>query len=427
MTQTKFKTWELVLIVFSFLLVAVALFFILSGKNIYPALIGLKNGQDQGKSIGILQEAQGEVKRQPVESASFKVARKGENLLNDDMLITGGESGATVKLEDEATIVLGPNTMAKLSFDDQLGLSGISRNANVTIIAGHVTVTSKNSSVILKSIKGELVTIGKDQTQQLQVENTPTIKPKPKIQEVKVEQVKAETTKPLPSVAEIKQDRAEIKPSLSTTPISAPIPVPKEIEVLTLNPILFGGKPLEEAYASGKILKNIEITLSWKPIPNITEYEVKLINLTNNKVILNKKVNGKNFTIKKGTIYTGAFEYQVTALGLNGLKINSSLVRFELTLKAPLTTSPSMNAVLSTDEPTLFIWSKVSFAENYELEIYLDEGLKKSLLKQNLKENFLAVKDLKKGVYFWRVKALTASASSDYSTVNTFTIKETTP
>ncbi len=524
MTRTKFKTWEFVLICFSVLLVAGAAFFVFSDQKIYPLLLGIKDTSSKGVLIGKLQKEVGQVKRQPIESASFKIVHQNENLMNEDMLITGGDSSATVVLEDGATIELGPNTMARLSFDQQLGLGGISRNASIDIVAGNVKASAKNGSLTLKSIAGGIVKIAKNESQQIKVDQTPTVKPKPKIQEVKAESQTAENNAiPLPSPiaspspiaalstatpaetpaptevqasfifplenaklelpknskkftylltvkAEISSDQLPVKLILQKKSKATPIlnktakavdrfiteevvltspgkyklkleredgqpwetnnnkteiefTLSDELEGLLLNPVLIGGKPIEIAKSDEQLLKKFEITFSWIPVPGATEYSFILLGSGQNKPFIEKTIPESSFVYSKGQVFAGSFRYQVTARLPGGFKVKSKWDTLEFSLKNPVITSPENGANFTPGETALLIWTKTSFAEFYELEIFGDENLKSSLLKTKVKANFFSVKNLKPGTYYWRVRSASSTVASANSAISKFTVK----
>ena len=136
---------EWVLASFSVFIICFSAYWLSGERNLYPKILGLKSDTGLGEVIGRIKEKQGELKKQSSESTFFKSTVQNEALNNDDILITGSESSGVLQLNDGGTIELGPNSMVKLSVENNLGLGGVARSASVEIISGAVKIAPKKA------------------------------------------------------------------------------------------------------------------------------------------------------------------------------------------------------------------------------------------------------------------------------------------
>ncbi len=86
----------------------------------------------------------------------------------------------------------------------------------------------------------------------------------------------------------------------------------------------------------------------------------------------------------------------------------------------PATTNPTSGTVLYYDVTTNFTWNSVLFATNYQLQFDADPPI--TVTGTNYNRVFTTL-----GIHTWKVKALNAAGSSDWSTAKTLTVSLNTP
>jgi hypothetical protein len=137
-----FKLWEKGLIALACLLFAVSCYLYVSDFPLRGFIFGIED--DIGRqSVGKLELKAGALRRQLDGESEFKTLNPPDEVYNDDVIVTGPDSSATVRLADGSTLELAPDTMVRLHFQTQLSLGGISRAAVVDVVAG--TVKARNS------------------------------------------------------------------------------------------------------------------------------------------------------------------------------------------------------------------------------------------------------------------------------------------
>lgn len=138
MKRLDFRLWEVVLILLALILLGGALTVYVTGFPLRRYLFGLPE-VGRNAPVGKLTQATGSVKRELSGEAEFKGISAPETLYNEDTIVTGDQTFATVLLNDGSSLDLSPNTMIRLSFADELTFGGITRKAQVDVVSGSVT------------------------------------------------------------------------------------------------------------------------------------------------------------------------------------------------------------------------------------------------------------------------------------------------
>ncbi|MCC7442909.1 MAG: FecR domain-containing protein [Bdellovibrionales bacterium] len=135
----RYKLWEKILLSAAFLLFSGSTFVYLSGIPLRIHLFGWEEELKELEGVGFLEFSLGDIKRKKFTSPLFERIRQQDRLYNFDTIVTGPDGGATLTLDDGSNIDLGPNTMIRLEFASRLTLGGVSRGAQVSVVAGQVT------------------------------------------------------------------------------------------------------------------------------------------------------------------------------------------------------------------------------------------------------------------------------------------------
>ncbi|MGZ3687062.1 MAG: hypothetical protein ACXWPM_03790 [Bdellovibrionota bacterium] len=208
----QLKKWESALVVISILIFFASLLAYVSGFPMRNYIFGLQDDEGSQFQVGKLGEKNGDLRRQLVTEAEFKSIDTSAPLYNLDTIVTGPDSGAKVLLEDGGVIELGPNTMVKLAFDSRLTLGGITRSANVNVLAGTVTGESKTQKITLRS-RDQVVPVTREGPKTVRVASN--LAPPP--------QRTLPATAPTPRIAKIVPAVAP-SPNISALPSPAPLP-----------------------------------------------------------------------------------------------------------------------------------------------------------------------------------------------------------
>jgi hypothetical protein len=157
MRNLNLKVWEVILIFLSVLLFSVSFVIYLSDFPLRKYLFRLDEEEGQ-VLIGQVATKVGSLKRQLSNDAEFRSLEEQGSLYNMDILVTGPESGATLKFDGGGSVEMGPSTMIRLAFQSNLSLEGINRYGKLNVVAGKVTgQAATNRKLIISSNEGETV------------------------------------------------------------------------------------------------------------------------------------------------------------------------------------------------------------------------------------------------------------------------------
>lgn len=172
-------------------------------------------------------------------------------------------------------------------------------------------------------------------------------------------------------------------------------------------------------YESSKL----SFDLSWNEIPYAKGYELEISSPSG----ISLQVLQSNFK-EMEVSQSGNYKFRVRPIGLK----NKPLTQFSLVekmsvnkvlnLKKPRPFSPAINSSVilfdtSSVEPVIFDWSKVSDAENYELEIAKDSNFSSIVFQKEIKTDNFVLESPQMGENYWRVRAKYKNFTSEWSKV----------
>ncbi|MBI2712623.1 MAG: hypothetical protein HYX41_07210 [Bdellovibrio sp.] len=233
---------------------------------------------------------------------------------------------------------------------------------------------------------------------------------------------------PGPYVWEIFDDKG-MKLS-QTTKSRGQLEISKRLDVIRPAPPLIGGRRTYSNQIDRSPIKDFNITLEWRAIEGIKDYEVQFSSSTDPNVpVQTEKVDTNRFTFSKEKILSGVKYYRIISRLENGYVIQSPLQRLTFQFLPPALVSPEQGAVLSkkslaSEEQNriFFAWQKTNFTVGYEIEVANDEQFQSVLFKKITPQNYLTLPNPKAGQYYWRVRSLSKDISSQMSPAQRFTV-----
>lgn len=178
-SKSRFKKWELILMVVGALLFSSAGYVLFTDSPIKLSWLGL-GGSGDLKKIAILENSTGLFKRKTKIDPAFREIPVSTDLFNRDTVVTGPTTQSKITFDDGSFLELQENTMMILTFESELSLSGINRVPTIQVISGNVTGTTKTGKMVIKTDQGEVkVDAGKKETIQAAAALPPIEEAKP--------------------------------------------------------------------------------------------------------------------------------------------------------------------------------------------------------------------------------------------------------
>ncbi|OFZ81051.1 MAG: hypothetical protein A2583_13770 [Bdellovibrionales bacterium RIFOXYD1_FULL_53_11] len=216
--ERGFTFWDVLLLLAAMGLLAVSAYLYFSDISLRRYVLGWQDADEARVKIGMMSATSGSVLRQVSVDIEFRSIKHNDDLYNYDTIVTGPDGHATIMLEDGSTIDLGPGSMIKLAFESKLSFDGISRAANVEVIAGNVSGQAKDAKIVLKTREGDIA-IEKNRQQSIKVAAAPMVKPsarpKPVVTPVAPPGPAPEKPRPSPSPSPVVVPRPSPSPSPS--------------------------------------------------------------------------------------------------------------------------------------------------------------------------------------------------------------------
>src|SRR5690606_10723650 len=116
------------------------------------------------------------------------------------------------------------------------------------------------------------------------------------------------------------------------------------------------------------------------------------------------------------------YEYQVIAHLESGETLQSERAPIRIELSAPVPKNPSNRAIVDHEEEALLTWEKTSLTDEYLLQISTHRSFQEAEEFRS-RDNFFLFTGEPAKTYYWRVKSLTGSKSSEWSEVFEFQVK----
>lgn len=171
----------------------------------------------------------------------------------------------------------------------------------------------------------------------------------------------------------------------------------------------------------------------WRKAAYSTSYSIEVFSDSNlrNKV-LDMKSRGNYISTNK--LDAGVYYWRVKnkyGMNIKGSSITSELYRFKIEKKKSISIpeiseneqKATISAVAISSGKESFTWNSVSEADSYEIEIATDKNFKNTIVrKKTLYNYYTPPKNLKKGEYYWRVKAVSSNEKSKPSSPTKFTV-----
>jgi len=418
----NFKRWEIGLLAFGALLFASSSVFYVGGISIRKHFLGWPDEQ-KNERVGKIQHFKGSVRRQGNRAAEFSGVSIASEVYNLDTIVTGSDSSTRLELDDGSVIELQSNTMVKLVFDTRLSFGGISRAANVEVVSGNVTGSSKGKGIVLTS-KGKSITIARNSQQSIES------KAAPEPVQAKRRAPPVAPSPPLPPPTVVLPPPAVV---LAPKPVAAPSPAPVvEAPPEEFPPVMVRisspkrGERL--SVEKGSQVAEREVTLDWTIKPARGEFEVRLNKISNLKgqpeesaEIFKKRVNvsGTTGSVRTMLREPGQYRWEIRRPSRDGRQPVIAQTEFILNRSfegietlSPLVGGRTMESKRSTAElPKKFDitlrWKPWKDASAYKVRITRDEDGRVVLLEKEVEgESYPVTKNnVYSGRIFYRVSA----------------------
>ncbi len=218
--------------------------------------------EEAGVQIGTVVIKRGNVTREMLGEPGFRSIETSHPVFNEDTVVSGPESTATLQLDDGGTIELGENTMVRLSFDTGFSLEGIRRSgraAKVKVVSGQVKGVAKERKIVLQARNQEEVKVATS------AEAAPVVVQAPPIQ-VPIPIPAAPI--PVPSAEPLAQASPVAVPSELPSPIVSPSPA--MLQAAPVNWKLQVASPADDGVypvPTGSTRAVREVAAQWKVVP----------------------------------------------------------------------------------------------------------------------------------------------------------------
>lgn len=399
MLNFRFKFWEKLLILIALTLFIFSSYIYWTNFPLRNYLFGLP---EEGKfmKVGTLGEKTGSTKRQVFGESEFKEITASTPVYDRDVIVTGSQSGATIKFENGGSAELGPNTMVRLTFLNQFTLDGINRYGKLDVVAGQVTGQAGNAKLVISS-RDQVIEVKPKSAQTLHFK-APAPMPEPAI----VPQIV--TPSPLPSVS----PSPSVSPVQFFTPEEADkvkILTPHKGEAFSIDPP--AKLPLE---------KTVKMTWKMTPPEGVAVLSIYKVLQTGKKEILKKEVPASKGlgSFSWSSHEPGDFEWEIRGVDGKPLSIaENTQSKFKISPEfigiaplEPLVGGKSAKSNQLTEDllqnfNILLRWQKYPTAQNYK--IWLGSSPTKQLMERTTpKAEFAFNKDkIFTGQLFYRISA----------------------
>ncbi len=431
--KTQFQKIEILSMTFGLLLFLSSFYLYIMDVPIAQLLFGFRD-EGSEKVVGKMDSSRGPVRRKKISQPEFRNIPAQEKLFNYDTIVTGPDSTAKLQFEDGSEIELGPKTMIQLEFESKLTFSGIDRATHINIVSGRVKGTIKTKKIVLKSRKKKIEITNKAKPKIIEI-NELTISEAKEAAEteeeasaqfepeeiVEVKNIETEGVKEVTKTETLENKEPESTVEKTSPPIEEKIPKNKETPKINQKPLklkIIGAKNnhgIQFKTAFGKA--NQQVNLSWKS--NIANLEYETILKKNGKIIDSKKLTSKKLrtNLKYNIDKPGSYELEIKSketANSTGIKLS---IPFKLkkhitaiNLQEPLiagkeTASNTYTGDVLEDFDLTLRWTPIKRAGEYKIRFYKNKNdLKPFLTKTSKKPNLtMNKKKIFKGKVFYQV------------------------
>lgn len=197
------------------------------------------------------------------------------------------------------------------------------------------------------------------------------------------------------------------------------------IEGVKLLPPLVAGQKMANNAFMGSLQKDFKVDFRWEGPVAVHAYRLDFFHApTDRKAGISFDVKGNRLTIRRSQAFNGTFYYQV--VGVAGpFSVVSRREPFRFDFLPPLPTVPADGATVKAPAEgaeVLFTWQKTNFTESYRFELSRTNDFSKPIFFKEQKENFLVIRRVTPGTYFWRVQGVAGKVTSVPSQAHRLTL-----
>jgi phosphodiesterase/alkaline phosphatase D-like protein len=172
--------------------------------------------------------------------------------------------------------------------------------------------------------------------------------------------------------------------------------------------------------ANGTTNTPLALTLTWDSLASVTYHVQVATDSAFTTLVVNDSLLSAHTLAVSGLNYFTQYYWHVLATNAGGSSPYSAAFRFKTTLPAPLLLSPP-NDTTNMPVNTSLVWNAVPNAAWYMLQVATDSLFQHTVFDSLVTGTAKAPGFVYQTLYFWRVKADNAEASSDWSLFRKFT------
>lgn len=411
------------------------------------------------RTVGVVLDLQGTCERKAKNSMEFNRLQKGDPVYAQDTIVTGGQSGCSISVVGDRTIVMAESSLVTLSF--QLGLSGFflnlpelfeSKSASVQVQASNQAAIDALKALRVTVPKAPPVPIAKA-TPKAQKYVLPAVQAAPipeaapkevRIQEPRMGTKIAPTLSQairneidLPFVAEVKSKDPKVRvtdgagftaewqelgnPQVNRLQLEDRAGVLKS-RITVKKPGMYSVRILN---ATGEVVKtqSFEVTprvrgIDLKPVPSSVKPKLtwsSKIPPPYTLVLSHPKEGVKRIPANKAEVQLGEIsaEYEYTAQVLantpDGFQYESETRKFGMAYTPPDIRTPAEGEKISAPrgKKITITWNKTIGAVSYTLDVAADAAFTKAIAAIESPVNFTKLRFLNTGDYFARIHVKT--------------------
>lgn len=159
MNHSRFRIWEWGVILSGGLLALSSGWIYLNDPTWLSFILGLEQGKG-GTPVGTLELEQGTVRRRLSSESGFTRLERYSSVYNSDLIVTGNDSNAQIRLSEGGSLEIGAHSMVRLSFDSQQAVDGVSwQMPTVEVISGQVRATASQAQKLIVKSRDQVVTL----------------------------------------------------------------------------------------------------------------------------------------------------------------------------------------------------------------------------------------------------------------------------
>lgn len=166
-------------------------------------------------------------------------------------------------------------------------------------------------------------------------------------------------------------------------------------------------------------LDRLKVDLAWDKVAGAKEYQVTVTKDGEEYLRLNTEKPHLRLELKE--LAKKGYDYVIEATLEGGRIVKSGRIPIVIEMQPPRLQEPPKGAVRDLNSRLLMTWEKTLLTTEYQLQVAADRKFEKILTDHKGADNFNYYYPSRTGQLFWRVRAISGSQMSTWSTTGEFT------